>query len=118
MLTTLSGVRAKTVEAEEERLSPDMLGRVAQVLKLLAHPQRLQVIEFLERRGEAPVHEIQERIDLPQAATSHHLNLMKRVGIVASERAGKEMLYHIADRRSISILHCIRNQRDPAQRTG
>ena len=108
----------ETVQKYADRLSPELLGRVAQVLKLLAHPQRLQVIEFLEQRGKAPVHEIQERIDLPQAATSHHLNLMKRAGIVASERAGKEVLYHIDDRRSVSILNCIRHQREAAYRAG
>jgi len=83
---------------------------MAQVLKLLAHPHRLKIIEILESTEEAPVHEIMDRLELPQAATSQHLNQMRRVGLVESERHGKEVWYRIADKRSISILNCIRGK--------
>lgn len=90
-------------------LPVELLGRMAQVLKLLAHPDRLRIIEILEA-GAAPVHEVVDGLGLPQAATSQHLNQMKRVGLVASERRGKEVWYTIADPRSISILNCIRGK--------
>ena len=83
---------------------------MAQVLKLLAHPHRLKIIEILESTEKAPVHEITDRLELPQAATSQHLNQMRRVGLVESERHGKEVWYRIADKRSISILNCIRGK--------
>ena len=89
-------------------LAIEDLERMAQVLKLLAHPHRLKIIEILEATEEAPVHDIVERLALPQAASSQHLNQMRRVGLVAAERRGKEVWYRIADRRSISILNCIR----------
>jgi DNA-binding transcriptional ArsR family regulator len=88
-----------------------MLDRMASVLKLLAHPQRLKIIEILEARREAPVHAVTERLGLPQAVTSQHLNAMKRAGLVASRRRGKEVWYEIADPRSITILDCIRKQK-------
>ena len=72
-------------------LSPEILERMAQVLKLLAHPQRLKIIDFLDRQGESPVHAIMEALDVPQAATSLHLTQMKRVGLVAADRHGKEV---------------------------
>ena len=60
-------------------LSIDLLERVAGMLRLLAHPHRLRVIEFLEDRDEgAPVKDIMEHVALPHAATSQHLNQMKR----------------------------------------
>lgn len=93
-----------------EGLSIELLERVSGVLKVLAHPQRLKIIEILEDIREAPVHDIMDRLHLPQAATSQHLNHMRRVGIVAAERRGKEVWYSIADERSIKILHCIRSK--------
>ena len=40
------------------------------MLKLLAHPHRLKVIEILEGEDEAPVHALVKRLGLPQAP--HH----------------------------------------------
>ena len=90
-------------------LSAEILGRMAQVLRLLAHPDRLRIIEILEA-GAAPVHGVVDGLGLPQAATSQHLNQMRRIGLVTAERRGKEVWYAIADPRSLSILNCIRGK--------
>jgi ArsR family transcriptional regulator len=66
------------------------------------------MVEYLEQHHEAPVHDLADYVSLPPAATSQHLNHMKRLGLVASDRKGKEVWYAIADRRCISILNCIR----------
>ncbi len=91
-------------------LSAELLERMAGVLKLLAHPQRLKIVEILQAGDGAPVHEIVDRLRLPQGATSQHLGRMKQAGLVAAERRGKEVWYSIADRRSITILDCVRNK--------
>lgn len=93
----------------ESLLPAELLERMAGVLRLLAHPQRLKIIELLER-DPAPVHAIRLRLRLPHAATSQHLNQMKRLGLVRSERRGKEVWYAIADPRSVTILDCIRKK--------
>lgn len=94
-------------------LSLELLDRVATMLKLLAHPHRLKVIEYLEyKEGGAPVMDIQTHVDLPHAATSQHLNQMKRVGLLKSERRGKEVWYAINDPRALTILGCIRKQQE------
>lgn len=94
-------------------LSLEVLDRVATMLKLLAHPHRLKVIEYLEDKEDgAPVMDIMAHVDLPHAATSQHLNQMKRVGLLRSERRGKEVWYTIADPRALTILGCIRKQQE------
>ncbi|MGA1193509.1 MAG: ArsR/SmtB family transcription factor [Kiritimatiellia bacterium] len=91
----------------------ELLEHMAKTLRVLAHPQRLKIVELLEAENEAPVSRIQVAIHLPQAATSQHLNHMKRAGLLTSQRRGKEVWYAIADHHSITILECIRkNQRD------
>jgi len=89
-------------------LSVDELARMAKVLKLLAHPYRLKIIDLLDSNGATPVHQLMEQLALPQAATSTHLIQMKRIGLVECERRGKEMWYRVGDRRSLTILNCMR----------
>lgn len=90
--------------------TPAELERIAQSLKLLAHPQRLRIIGHLERGGTAPVYAIMADLALPQGALSQHLNHMKRAGLVQAERRGKEVWYSIADRRAVQVLHCVCGQ--------
>ena len=89
------------------KLKIESLERAAETLKLLAHPQRLRLIEILERETEVPVHTLVEETVFPQAVVSQHLNQMRRVGLLGAERRGKEMWYSITDPRALSILNCI-----------
>ena len=100
----INGMKTK-ISKTKSSISIECLERMAQVLRLLAHPYRLKIIELLETEHEAPVHGIMEHIGLPQAATSQHLNLMKRVGLVSAGRRGREVWYQIGDKRSHSILN-------------
>ena len=93
-----------------KQLSIVDLTRMAKVLKLLAHPYRLKIVDLLDSGGPAPVHALVRGLSLPQAAVSTHLRLMLRVDLVAAERRGKEVWYSVADRRSLSILDCMRNK--------
>lgn len=95
----------------EGALSHEYLAQVAEILKLLAHPHRLKIIEILERSEGMPVFEIAQALELPPAATSQHLNQMKRMGLVRAERSGKEVRYFVSDMRTVSILGCIRKRR-------
>jgi len=92
----------------KQNLPIALLERMAMVLRVLAHPQRLKVIELLELEGSAPVSHIQSALKLPQAATSQHLGHMKKVGLVNSSRRGKEVWYSVDDTRALTILNCIR----------
>ena len=86
------------------------MASVAESLKVLAHPYRLKIVEILEEAGEAPVHDIVDALGAPQAAVSGHLNKMRRAGLIAAERKGKEGWYRIADPHSLIILDCIRKK--------
>lgn len=81
---------------------------MAKVLKLLAHPYRLKIVDLLESEETAPVHALVDRLDLPQSVVSNHLKKMLHAGLVESERRGKEVWYSLGDRRSLTILNCMR----------
>lgn len=89
------------------KLKVEALQRAAETLKMLAHPQRLRIIEVLEREEEVPVHALVTETGFAQAVVSLHLNQMRRAGLLCSSRHGKEMWYSICDPRALSILNCI-----------
>lgn len=100
----------QTTSKGQTGLPMPLLEKMADVLRTLSHPHRLKIIEMLESASEAPVHEIMAVLELPQTTTSHHLNTMKRAGLIRSQRRGKEIWYRIADPDSLTILECIRRK--------
>jgi ArsR family transcriptional regulator len=89
-------------------IRPSVLARAAEVIKLLGHPDRLKIVEVLER-GEAAVSEIQEAVDLPQAIVSQHLAKMRGCDVVAARREGNHVYYRITEPKVQHILDCIRH---------
>ncbi len=90
----------------------ELLADMAESLRVLAHPQRLKIIEMLDLGESMPVHDIVDQLALPQGTVSNHLSKMRRAGIVHAERHGKEVRYRIANPNAITILDCIRRKVD------
>ncbi len=86
----------------------DIAERVASVLKAIAHPIRLQVIELL-RDAEMCVGEMVEALGQHQAVVSHQLNLMKDKGVLSSRRDGTNVYYRIENRNVVNVLDCIQS---------
>ena len=79
---------------------------VAEVMKAVAHPARLQIIELLEE-SEACVRDIVHAVGGKQAITSQHLNMMRDKGVLGSRRDGAKVYYRIENKNVIKLLHCI-----------
>lgn len=62
-------------------------------IKALAGESRIQILLLFTDARPRTVNEIASAIDLGQSTTSEHLALLKRVGILLSERQGKEVYY-------------------------
>lgn len=84
----------------------DTLGEVAPILRTLAHPLRLRILDVLQA-GERSVGEIAEALGKPQALTSHHLSIMRNSGIIAPRREGSNVFYAIKKVASLGLLECI-----------
>lgn len=94
----------------EPEFPQSFLERMADVLRVLAHAQRLKLVALLEQQGEAPVHELTLALEMPQATVSQHLNRMRAVGLITCERRGKEVWYRIANPDVLTILGCMRKR--------
>jgi len=63
-------------------------------LKALADENRMKMMDLL-KEGPMCVSDICQHFDMRQPSVSHHLTLLKRAGIVESEKCGKEMMYSL-----------------------
>ncbi len=94
---------------DEELVDQGELEKAAFVLKTIAHPTRLAIIDYLSKVGRKKVSEICDGLKLEQSLTSHHLNTMKLKGVLGSVREGKNMFYFLKLHEVTQILSCIDN---------
>ncbi|MCB2215991.1 ArsR/SmtB family transcription factor [Desulfofustis glycolicus] len=66
----------------------------ADVLKVLAHPSRLMLIEALSG-GERCVQDLTDLVGHDMSTVSKHLNLLRESGIVADDKRGKQVYYRL-----------------------
>lgn len=71
------------------------LPTTADVFNAIAEPRRRQIIELLARRGALVVGALVRALGLPQPAVSKHLGVLRKVGVVAVRKQGKERLYQL-----------------------
>ena len=83
------------------------LEMAANRLRALAHPMRIAVIELLQEKEKLSVTEIYKKLKIEQAAASHHLNILKGKGILASKRDGKKIFYSLRSKSLSQIIDCI-----------
>ena len=65
-----------------------------EAFKALGHLTRLQIFFFLVRAGrEVAAGEIQAELEIPGPTLSHHLDLLRRAGLVASRKEERYVYY-------------------------
>ena len=79
---------------------------VAEVLKAVAHPVRLQIVELLAQK-EMCVGDIVDALGGKQAITSQQLTMMKDKGVLGCRRDGAKVYYRIENKNVIKLLHCV-----------
>ncbi len=75
----------------------------AEMLKALAHPTRLQIMELL-KEGELCVCKIVPELQMGQSNVSRHLNILKKEGLLTSRKDGLKVFYRITDPRTYVLL--------------
>jgi ArsR family transcriptional regulator len=100
-------IALREIEPAAERIEQDRIERAAGVLKTVAHPLRLRIVELLEG-GEKSVSELKELLGVTQPLTSQHLSQMRMRGVLASRRDGSQVYYAIANPDVVKVIHCIR----------
>ena len=89
--------------APEVRTLGDHLAASRDLLNALADPMRQDLVQVLAR-GELNVAEIAQRVTLSRPTVSHHLNLLRRAGLLRVRKQGREMYYRLDKDRIVATL--------------
>ena len=113
MATTHTGIRPVPTED---------LDSLVEVLKVLAHPMRLQILQWLrDPRGQFPVErgiadpdefgicvsQITDKANLAQSTVSSFMRALEREGLVTSTRVGKWTHYKRNEKRIAEIREAL-----------
>src|ERR1700709_101255 len=71
--------------------------KAALVLRALNHKLRQQLLKLIEEEQKITVTEIYVRLRLEQSVASQHLAILRKAGIVSTQREGKFIYYTIND---------------------
>lgn len=80
--------------------------RRANILKALAHPSRLMMVDELAN-GERCVCELQELVGADISTVSKHLTVLKKAGLVESEKRGLQVFYTLLSPCVMNFFTCV-----------
>jgi DNA-binding transcriptional ArsR family regulator len=86
--------------------SPAQFKEQAKVMKALAHPTRMFIIDELSR-GERCVCELTEMIGSEMPTVSRHLSQLRVAGLVEDEKRGSKIFYRLRVPCCLSFLKCV-----------
>ena len=78
----------------------------ARILKALAHPSRLCIVETLAH-GPRCVHELRDTVGADVSTVSRHLSTLRNAGIVADQRNGTQVIYTLTAECLLKFLSCV-----------
>ncbi|MFN3848602.1 MAG: ArsR/SmtB family transcription factor [Spirosomataceae bacterium] len=90
-------------------INKEKLEKAAYILKTVAHPTRLAIIDLLNINEKMGVTEICEILNCEQSLISHHLINMKLRGILKSEKDGLNVYYSLKEKDVTKLIDCIEN---------
>lgn len=88
--------------------NPARVERCADILKVIAHPMRMTIVEMLHLEGDLTVTQIYEMLGIEQAVASHHLAQLRNKGVISSRRDGKNVVYALKLRKIYDVVECVK----------
>lgn len=75
-------------------------------IKLLAHPERLRILDALRRDAECVCH-LEALLGKPQPYVSQQLRLLRKAGAIVYEKRGQNVFYRLADEQVAGWLNAV-----------
>jgi len=79
----------------------------ARIIKALAHPARLLIVDELSTAGERCVCELTEMIGSDMSTVSRHLTVLKGAGLVEDEKRGQMVFYRLRVKCILNFFDCV-----------
>jgi DNA-binding transcriptional ArsR family regulator len=91
----------------QQRVDPNKMERAAAMLKVLAHPKRMAIVDLLGREEKLTVTKIYTELDMPQAIASQHLITLKDRGVLTSQKSGTKIYYSLLVPHLTDVIRCL-----------
>lgn len=85
----------------------EIFNEKSKILKALAHPIRLCIVQGLIEDEGTNVTTMQNCLKSPQSTVSQHLSKLKAAGIIEGRRSGTEINYYVVNEDAKKILSSI-----------
>ncbi|MGD0516945.1 MAG: metalloregulator ArsR/SmtB family transcription factor [Thermoguttaceae bacterium] len=79
----------------------------ARIIKAMAHPARLLIVDELARRDERCVCELTEMVGTDMSTVSRHLAILKQAGIIEDQKRGSQVYYKLRVRCVLDFIQCV-----------
>jgi DNA-binding transcriptional ArsR family regulator len=79
----------------------------ARVIKAMAHPGRLIILDELSEHGERCVCELTELVGTDMSTVSRHLSQLKNAGLVSDEKRGTMVYYRLRIKCLANFFSCV-----------
>jgi DNA-binding transcriptional ArsR family regulator len=83
-------MRRVKVNLDNEKLETSSV-----ILRAMAHPLRMKILEFIDKNKTINVNKIYNTLKLEQSITSQHLKILRAAGLVHTHREGKFIHYSL-----------------------
>jgi len=83
--------------------------KAAMILRAINHKLRQHIIELIHEHKRCTVTELYIKLRIEQSVASQHLGILRRVGVVSTERDGKYVFYTINESRLETINKFVKN---------
>ncbi len=77
------------------------------VVKAMAHPTRMFIVDELSRGGERCVCDLTEMIGADISTVSKHLSILKNAGILEDDKRGNQVFYRLRVPCIMDFFRCI-----------
>ncbi|MBX2888581.1 MAG: winged helix-turn-helix transcriptional regulator [Ferruginibacter sp.] len=99
--------KESNAKAEAININYGNVKRASMVLRALNHKLRQQILALIESEKKITVTEIYVRLRLEQSVASQHLAIMRRAGVVTTQREGKFIYYLVNYKRIDELNQCV-----------
>ncbi|MBI4832730.1 MAG: helix-turn-helix transcriptional regulator [Candidatus Lindowbacteria bacterium] len=79
----------------------------ANILKAMAHPSRLMMIDAMNKGGELCVCDLVDLVGSDQSTVSKHLGLLKQAGLVDDRKEGQKSFYRLTRPCVMNFFECV-----------
>jgi ArsR family transcriptional regulator, virulence genes transcriptional regulator len=86
-----------------------ILKKAVMTLRAINHPLRRQMMEYIKAEGQITVTELFIKLRLEQSVVSQHLAILRKVGVLQTNREGKYIFYSLNEPRINEISTLIQD---------